>query len=142
MPQVKYSWLPSGWSSGEPLAVGAAYFIQAEDEDPYRLRFSLVVTWKDDYNGGLTCRCVGWRTWLGELQGPCPPSGRLLHFPPSLPVNIVPCLPLAGTAAAAGVDLRDCRAPAADNRLGSGSRWQGQGGTHLPWKLHFAWDYF
>ena len=129
---------------GEQLVAGPAYFIRAKDENPCWLWCSLVVRWRDRYNGGLTLQVCGrWRMWLGEIPGPCPTPGRLLHFPSSSCFNTVTCLPLAGTAATAGVDLRVCSASyCRDTRRGPGWRWQGQGGTRLPWKLHLAWDYF
>ena len=44
--------------------------------------YSLVVSWRNRDNGGLTLQVCGcWRMGLGEIQGPCLSQGRLLHFP-------------------------------------------------------------
>lgn len=75
--------------------------------------YSLVESWSNSDNGGLTLQVCGcWRMGLEEIQGPRLTYGRLLHFPPSSCFSVVLCLLSAGTAA--GVDLRLVQPAAAE----------------------------
>ena len=122
----------------EQLVAGAVDFIQAKDEDRASW-YSLVVSWRNRENGGLTLQVCGcWRMGLEEIQESCLTCGRLLHFPP-FRFSVVLCLLSAGTAA--GVDLRLVEPAAAEtpNRSRDGGGRAREAHICLG-DFTFAWD--
>lgn len=124
-------WLYHGWAAG----CSGCVFIQAQDQATFWSWCSFVVSWRDRCGGGVTLQVVG----ECNLEKP----GALSYLWEVVVFFLLFLFQHCALSAAAHIDLRGCWASCRrDNKQGPTWRWQGQGGTHLPWKLHFAWDYF
>lgn len=133
--ELGWSLLEFGCIMGEQLVAVAAYLYKHRTKPPtghgaplwWAGGIDVVVLWHCRLLENVTWRSPGALSYLWEV---------VVFF-------LLFLFQHCALSAAAHIDLRGCSASCRrDDRQGPAWRWQGQGDTHLPWKLHFAWDYF